>query len=44
LKTHFVGQTETSRKAGFAECMDTEEMLEDWLRWMQREKYIPTYD
>lgn len=29
------------RKAGFHEYLDTEEMLEDWLRRLQDERYIP---
>ena len=33
-----------SRKAGFHEFLDTEEMFEDWIRWMQKEKYFPTYN
>merc|ERR1711959_360608 len=28
------------RKAGFTKYVDTEEMLESWLRRLQREKYI----
>ena len=29
------------RQAGFAECIDSEEMLVQWIEWMQRERLIP---
>ncbi|MEM9176842.1 MAG: SDR family oxidoreductase [Myxococcota bacterium] len=29
------------RQAGFAECIDSEDMLVEWIEWMQREKLIP---
>ena len=29
------------RQAGFGECLDSEDMLVDWIEWMQREKLIP---
>jgi len=29
------------RQAGFHECIDSEDMLVEWIEWMQREKLIP---
>ncbi|MCA9506047.1 MAG: SDR family oxidoreductase [Myxococcales bacterium] len=29
------------RQAGFGECLDSEDMLVDWIAWMQRERLIP---
>ena len=29
------------RQAGFAGCVDSEDMLADWIAWMQRERLIP---
>ena len=29
------------RQAGFAECLDSEDMLVGWIEWMQRERLIP---
>lgn len=29
------------RQAGFADCLDSEDMLVDWIHWMQRERLIP---
>ncbi|MGB0619335.1 MAG: SDR family oxidoreductase [Myxococcota bacterium] len=29
------------RQAGFADCIDSEDMLVEWIEWMQREKLIP---
>ena len=30
-------------QAGFGGCIDTEQMLEEWIRHAQRERYVPTY-
>lgn len=29
------------RQAGFADCVDSEDMLVEWIRWMQDERLIP---
>lgn len=29
------------RQAGFADCVDSEDMLVEWIAWMQRERLIP---
>ena len=31
-----------ARQAGFDGCIDSEDMLVDWIEWMQRERLIPT--
>jgi hypothetical protein len=30
------------RQAGFDGCIDSEDMLVDWIEWMQRERLIPS--